>query len=236
MSSDRYIRALKENGSLFAVLIVAYILLMIIGVTTDARPRKSQVVDIVFVFDVTGSMQDKIDGLLEISSRFAQKLSDTGIDYQVGMVSFGALGEPELIRETFPLGNDINAFKTYLSNQDAYGGAKGPEDQPSAIKYAMSNFTYREKAKKILILITDEEILGGAMTYFVDQTVSDDWAATIQNLKKDDFTVYSVTIPIAPYKDMASETGGKFYDVREGGDFTEIIMMIAEEINSILTR
>ena len=35
---------------------------------------------------------------------------------------------------------------------------------------------------------------------------------------------------------IATRTGGKFYDIERGGDFTGIVMDIAEQINASLTR
>lgn len=236
MSTDRYIFALKKNLPLLIGIVLFYVFLIILAITTDARVRKALVVDIVFVFDTTGSMQEQIDGLLEISTEFAKKLDDSGIDFRIGMVDFGALGEPELIRDVFPLSNDVSAFKNFLQNTHAYGGALGHEDQPTAIKYAINEMNYRPQADKFLILLTDEEVLGGAITLFPDDDVITDWENIIKTLKKRDFTVYSVTIPIKPYLEIASETGGKFYDIRREEDFTDIILEIVDEINILLTK
>ena len=50
---------------------------------TESRP-----VDVVFVFDVTRSMSEEIDGLKETSIEFANQLRENNRDFRLGLISF----------------------------------------------------------------------------------------------------------------------------------------------------
>ena len=54
-----------------------------------ARPQA----DVVFVLDVTGSMQGEIDGVRDGVTRFADDLRDNRIDFRLGLVAFRDLAE-----------------------------------------------------------------------------------------------------------------------------------------------
>jgi len=137
----RFLQTLAANLILLTVLALIYAAVIFAGVKLGARPREHPPVDVVFVFDTTGSMQDKIDGLLAISSRFAGRLASAGIGYRLAMVAFGAADEPQVIRETFLPNGNVAAFQRFLHVTHAGGG--GREDQPTAVEHTLSSFTYR---------------------------------------------------------------------------------------------
>jgi len=236
----RFFRALAANLLLLLALLLIYSGMVFGSVKWGAKPRQHVRADIIFVFDTTGSMQDKIDGLLAISSRFAGKLAEAGVDCQLSMVSFGGADEPQPIRATFGPSADISAFQGFLGGITADGG--GLEDQPRAANTAITKFTYRPNTHKIFILITDERLFGeesydaqGNPDDKAQQAIAD-WQAITQQLVDEKFTAYAVCIPVEYYQQIATRTGGKFYDIQRGGDFTDIVMDIAEQINASLTR
>jgi len=236
----RFLRALAANLILLFALALIYAAVIFAVVKCGARPREHPPVDVVFVFDTTGSMQDKIDGLLAISSRFAGRLAGAGIDSRLAMVAFGAADEPRVIRQTFSPNGKVAAFQRFLRGTRAGGG--GREDQPTAVEHALSSFTYRPEARKIMILITDERLLGNES--YTAGNIADprarqakvDWDAAIEELVAREFTVYAVCVPDEPFQRMADRTGGKFYDILRDRDFTGIVMDIAEQIDASLTR
>jgi len=67
---------LQEDGQPVEILEFA-------GIGSD-RP-----VDIVFVFDTTGSMDDEIEGVKNTSIAFANKLRESNRDFRLGLVAFG---------------------------------------------------------------------------------------------------------------------------------------------------
>lgn len=230
----RFFQAMWSNVSLLFGLLVVYVLIVTVTLTFNAGKRQpAPPVDVTFVFDTTGSMQDEINGLLRISSQFAAELAETGSDYRISMVCFGASDEPNVIRDTYVPDKNLPAFQEFLCGLQATGG--GHEDQPTALRYAMHNIAYRQQARKVLILITDEQLYGDESKE-QDSMVDAEWSALIAQLKKEQFTAYAVCIPNEAYQSLASRTGGKFYPISGHANFTSILMDIASAINASLTR
>jgi len=234
MDARRFLSALWANIYLIIIVLVVYASMVSVSYALRAERPKAPPLDVVFVFDTTGSMSDKIQGLLHISSRFGSVLDSTGSDYRIAMVTFGAIEDGPVVHKTFGPSNDLAAFQTFLRNVDIDSG--GTEDQPTAMRYAMDNMTFRPNTRKFLILVTDEELQGQISMQPGNPTPTDEWNGIIQELIKRKHTAYAVCIPEEPYMQLATRTGGKFYDAEQGEDFTDILMGIAQDINASITR
>jgi hypothetical protein len=117
---------------------------------TDTIPAAS---DIVFVFDVTGSMVDVINSLKANTQLFADSLMAAGINFRLGLVAFrddyimfnnGNLVPPE----------SLNVFRGWINSLTATGGDDGPEDGFDALD-AATTMNFRPGAQKVFILVTD---------------------------------------------------------------------------------
>ena len=115
-------------------------------------------VDIVFVLDVTESMQPYIDAVKQNVIQFAQDLSANNRDYRLGLVTF-----EDYVVSKYPDCNcayrnsftsDVHQFTDWVSSLHAGGGGDIPEDQLDALAYAAS-FPFRPKAEGIIIIVTD---------------------------------------------------------------------------------
>jgi hypothetical protein len=233
MNLVRFLRALAANLPIIALALLGYAGIVSLCISHFARHRPSVMVDVVFVFDTTGSMQDKIDGLLSTSSRFVNILQQAGADYQLAMVTFGALDETTSIRETFPPGHDLAAFQRFLRRTRARGG--GREDQLGAMKYALATFPFRTKSHRILILITDEPFYG-AETTDLSLVARQEWEGVIDQLSAAQVTGYAISPPDESFRHLPERTGGRFYDIDSQRNFTDILINIAQHINAGLTQ
>ena len=210
----------------------------------DPRP-----VDVVFVFDVTGSMQDEIEGVKQTCVRFADGLNRTGRDHRLGLVTFlDVIGG--VYQTDGSLTGDVQEFKRWIGGLNARGGDDGPELALDALVQTR-HMQFRDRAQRILILITDAPPHHrGDGSGFSDLTFDQ----TIEMLKEENITVFAVAPNIAelPEKDdgwrklpgryglpaqneyerMARELGGMFYDITRNSDFTGIIDEIGETISS----
>jgi hypothetical protein len=238
MNIARFFKALWNNMLLLLIIALIYALLVITSITVDSSPHEETMhyreVDVVFVFDTTGSMQDKIDGLLDISAKFAYKLEEQGSDYRLAMVCFGALEEDSVIREVFYPSDSLDDFQAFLKTLNDYGG--GREDQITAIRYAITQLNYRSGVQKVLILITDEPLYGWEAERAGEPLPLEDWGRLVNELQRNQFTAFSVSPDEKYFREMAAETGGRFYDIEKNRNFTDILIIIAEEINASLTR
>ena len=105
--------------------------------------------DIIFALDVTGSMTGMIDAVKKNILEFGDSLSKSGIDYQLGLVTF-----LDVVENIYPFTKDVAAFKTNIAAQYAHGGGDYPENSLQALLTA-SQFNFRTNSKRIIIWITD---------------------------------------------------------------------------------
>src|SRR5271155_3861501 len=115
-------------------------------------------VDIVFVLDVTESMQPYIDAVKQNIISFAHDLASNNRDYRLGLVTF-----EDYVVSKYPdcncayqktMTSDVNQFINWVGTLHASGGGDIPEDQLDALAYAAS-FPFRPQAQGIIIIITD---------------------------------------------------------------------------------
>lgn len=182
----------------------------------EARP-----VDIVFVFDTTGSMSEEIAGVKNTSIAFANKLRDSNRDFRLGLVAFG-----DEIREVHnrddTLTIDAEEFKGWISRLYADGGDDEPEISLDALKRA-TQMKYRDGTQKVLILITDAPPHQKGDGSRLSQVVPDE---LVEQLRDQGFTVYAVAYDHSHFRRVVGETSGEFYDIHRESDFTGIIEKI----------
>lgn len=194
----------------------------------EARP-----VDIAFVFDTTGSMEEEIEGLVRTSKQFADELESKGRDYRLGLVTFA-----DVVLKVFnpdnTLTDDAEEFKGWVGELEAEGGDGDPENDYGAIKRA-SQMQFRDGSQKIFILITDapphhfgDDPDGG--NEFDDPDL--DYQRILDLLNDQSISVYAVAPAYNEFSSLTSETGGSFYDIQRNPDFTGIIEDIGETIAS----
>jgi len=175
-------------------------------------------VDITFVFDTTGSMDDEIEGVKNTSIAFANKLRDSNRDFRLGLVAFG--DEIREVRNTDgTLTADTEEFKGWISRLRAEGGGDDPEISLDALKRA-TEMNYRDDTQKVLILITDapphQKDDGTRFSQVVPEEL-------VEQLRGQGFTVYAVAYDHPHFRRLVAETGGEFYDIHRESDFTGII-------------
>ncbi len=209
-------------------------------------------VDIVFVLDVTESMQPYIDAVKQNVISFAHDLAANNRDYRLGLVTF-----EDYVVSAAPdcncayrkkMTSNVQEFSDWVGSLHAGGGGDIPEDQLDALAYA-STFPFRPEAQGIVILVTDAPDHhagdGSAHTQhdqaFWDhhpdknKDVTDLTADKVAAMfKKNGLTLYAVVPPpfIAPdYALLVSDTHGRSYNiVTEEGRFSELVREIGHSI------
>jgi hypothetical protein len=170
--------------------------------------------DLVFVIDTTGSMNDKIDGLIESCESFVDKLARKRIDWAAAVVGFGDLTvEGDRIVAT-PFSSSADRVKALLRGLPRYsGGGNEGESSLEALQAALSQTGYRLGAVKVLVLITDEPALQRKLL-----------PATVTGMLREAGAIAFVLSPnIKYFRAMATETGGEWWKVDSGGDFSKIL-------------
>jgi FHA domain/von Willebrand factor type A domain len=209
-------------------------------------------VDIVFILDVTESMQPYIDAVKQNVISFAEDLSRNNRDYRLGLITFedyvvSAAADCNCAYRK-KMTSNVQEFTEWVGSLHAGGGGDIPEDQLDALAYA-STFPFRPEAQGIVIIVTDAPDHhagdGSAHTQH-DQAFWDhhpDKSKDVTDLtadqvaamyKKNGLTLYAVVPPpfIAPdYALLVATTHGRSYNiVTEEGRFSELVREIGHSI------
>ena len=208
-------------------------------------------VDIVFVLDVTESMQPYIDAVKQNIVTFAHDLAQNNRDYRLGLVTF-----EDYVVSQYPDCNceyrntmtaDVQKFINWVSPLHATGGGDIPEDQLDGLAYA-ATLPFRPNAQAIVILVTDAppHVAGdgpdreGDEAYQLhhpdkDADVTEETGPKVAQLyQKDGLTLYAVAPPpfIAPeYAGIVEATHGRLFNiVTEQNRFPELVREIGHSI------
>lgn len=208
-------------------------------------------VDIVFVLDITESMQPYIDAVKQNMINFANDLNSNNRDYRLGLVTF-----EDYVVSAYPdcnceyrdkMTSDVNKFVGWVGTLHAGGGGDIPEDQLDALAYA-AKFPFRPDAQGIVILITDAppHVAGDGPDREGDakyrehhpdssSDVTEETGPKVAALmKKNGLTLYAVAPPpfIAPeYEQIVQGTHGKLFNiVSEEDRFPELVREIGHSI------
>jgi len=186
-------------------------------------------IDIVFVIDTTGSMSDKIQGLLATCEKFVDDVSAMKLDYQVAIVAFGDLTVPNdsIVRTDFT--QKLAVIKDSLRNLPRYsGGGNEGESSLEAMAKAMQS-PFRQGTVKVIVLITDEPALQ-------HQIKASD---IIKQLGQQEFLVFTVAPTIEYYQTMAKSNGGQWYQISASTDFTDLLKMfkqVSEKVSQVVSN
>lgn len=181
-------------------------------------------VDVVFVFDTTGSMEKYIKGVKHAAVGFAEALAMRNRDLRLGLVSFG-----DEVRLVFPkrgpLVSRVKTFRRWVSGLKSHGGGDGPENPLDALKAALK-FRFRPKAQKIFILIVD------APAHSRNRVTRRSFPEVAKDLRDQQVMLTSISPAFSEYQNLVSNVGGFFFDIRAGGNFGQVI----EKISTITAK
>ena len=178
------------------------------------RDSAKALADLTFVIDTTGSMNDKIDGLIESCESFVDRLATRRIDWSAAIVGFGDLTvEGDHIVAT-PFSSNAERVKALLRGLPRYsGGGNEGESSLEAVQAALNQPGYRAGAMKVVVLITDEPALQKQLR-----------PSTITGRLREAGAIAFVLSPkIKYFRSMATDTGGEWWNVESGGDFSKIL-------------
>lgn len=121
------------------------------------RPvRKDLPVDLLFVMDVTGSMQPEIDQLKNAIGILEMNLGSMPGKPRLrfGLAQYRDHGD-DFVVSKIPFTEDANAFSQALSRVMAGGGGDGPEDLQAALDAALHGFEWNEDGIRLAFAVTD---------------------------------------------------------------------------------
>jgi hypothetical protein len=199
-------------------------------------------VDIVFVFDTTNSMGGEISELRAVANKFATGLEASNIDFQLGLVEFRdfpetcdgfSCGSPGdfayQVKGNGTLTSEIDTFSSWIKELKAGGGGSvGPEAILAALRHAGSDLTWRIDAEKVIILLTDA---GPHPDGSCCNAEGDTLEGTVFTLTDQGARVYVIGPDDASLKQIATNTGGQFYEIRSGLSLKPILEKITQSMS-----
>jgi len=181
----------------------------------DIEHLDKPAIDLVFVMDTTGSMSNKIEGLLATSERFVEEFAKMNLDHRIAVVAFGDLRIPYDRIERTGFTSDIKVTRKSLRNIPRFSGGGNEGESPLEAIQSAREMSFRSDAVKVLILITDEPAHQDKYTT----------AEMTSLLMEDEFLVFVVSPSINYYKSLAKKNGGKWYQISASTDFTDLLDM-----------
>lgn len=180
--------------------------------------------DVCFVFDTTGSMSDKIDGLIRCMSAFVDELASLGLDWRCTCVPFGDLEVPgDRVDAQLPFVATADAARTQLQRLPRFsGGANTGESSVEALLAGIHK-PWREGAVRVIVLLTDEPAHGGLQR---SQEV-------LQRLHEREIICF-VASPHHPYFiDWAARNGGQWKQISAYMDTTELVQLLRSLVSDV---
>lgn len=200
----------------------------------EIKPRPVPKVDVIFVLDVTGSMQFAIDGIQQGIAEFTRGLETADIDARVGLVAFRdqferGEGVDVLKFRGQPFTTDYREFARRVGQLKADGGDDDPESSADAVALAARQ-PFRDDATKVLILVTD------APPKLPDKE-NRSLEAVVTKLRK--HGVDQVHLVVRPenkdtYEALQARSPGRFFDLTKASNgavaFARILPDVSREI------
>jgi hypothetical protein len=186
--------------------------------STDAACDLHAHIEVVFVFDTTGSMNDKIDGLVACTTALVGELDASGIDWSVTTVPFGDLTVVgDTIEEHLPWVTGVHQADAQIRGMRRNsGGGNYGESSFEALEAALAK-QGRSGALRVLILLTDEPPL----THNLDPD------AVLASVVAADVLCFVVADDLPVYRSLAERTGGQWFPIGSLVDMSSIVDQLA---------
>lgn len=110
--------------------------------------------DIVIVFDSTGSMSGEINEVKDQIDRIGAVLTQMVPKTRISIVTYRDETDQYLVKGT-PLTSSVDTVKLYLDDIRAAGGGDEPEAVHAGLNWAMSRNRFRSRARKVVLLFGD---------------------------------------------------------------------------------
>ena len=181
--------------------------------------------DLVFVIDVTGSMQPQIDGVVNNINSFVSNLENRGIDYRLGLILF-----TDNIEKVYQPTTSVDVFLSWLKVVKAVGGGDEKENALEALVAITKRITFRPEANRVAILITDAPY--HQKSEKGDGTTKETTESIIDSMNKHDIRVFTITpAKWKNYRYISSKTRGTNYDI--GYNFSSVLENFTRQITNL---
>lgn len=193
--------------------------------------------DLIFVIDLTGSMQDDIEEVQEQASSIVDEVSEIS-GFRIAIVGYRDLPDEKTF-EDYPFSRNKKEILENIDSLDCYGGGDMPEAVYEALLRAIDSETiggWRDGVSKAIILMGDapphEKGDVGSPRADYKYTLDDVAEAAYE---VDPANIYSIVIgddstTAEKFEELADETDGAFFSAAEAEDVPGEIKKAARAI------
>lgn len=129
-----------------------------IVIELGTHPKPSNILDLMFVVDTTGSMGDELDYLAEELKDVIQRVkrsNDNDLDIRISTNFYRDQGDAYVVR-SFDFTTDVDRAVKQINNQSAAGGGDYEEAVEEALEDAINHHQWSHRAKaRLLFLVLD---------------------------------------------------------------------------------
>lgn len=185
------------------------------------KPRAE--VDVCFVFDTTGSMSDKIQGLTDSMTGFVDELSKLSLDWRTSCVPFGDLTVPgDRIDAELSFVNTADTAKAQLRGLPHFNG--GGNEGESSIEAMLAGLhkPWRQSAVRVIVLLTDESALGSHRASDIDRRLTDG-----------EIICFVASISTDYFKAWAARHGGRWMEIGPYMDTSSLLTLLRDMVRDV---
>jgi von Willebrand factor type A domain len=180
-------------------------------------------VDICIIFDTTGSMSDKIDGLIDCMADFVDQLGKLSLNWRISVLPFGDLTVPgDRVELQWPFVKTVVQAKQQLHQMPRFsGGGNDGESSIEAVRGVIGK-PWRKETVRIAVLLTDEPALEAQRSQEV-----------LAKLRSAEIIMFVASPDLDYYKSWASGTGGKWFQIGQSMDTRALLKLLRSLVRDV---
>lgn len=181
-------------------------------------------VDFIFLVDITGTMQQHINGVKNNIETFTEALRNRGIEYRLGLILFS-----DIVERIYQPTSDVKEFNSWLAKVYASGGFDEKENALEAIREA-TKVKWNPAANRVAVMITDAPYhqfgeRGNGRTYMTTETI-------IDQLRETKVRLFCIVPPdLENYRIIAEASRGDIYDIKT--PFAKILDQYSTQLTNL---
>jgi len=162
--------------------------------------------DIVIVFDSTGSMKGEIDEVKARIQRIGNTLTQMIRKTRISICTYRDNGD-DFVVKGLPLTDNIGKIVTYLNTINAEGGGDMPEAVDEGLRWAIQNNTFNRSARKVIL------VFGDAPPHANKSLTCQRWASEFRNKQRGIVSTVTCrgTKKLPEFEAIASIGGGESF-------------------------
>jgi DNA-directed RNA polymerase subunit RPC12/RpoP/uncharacterized protein YegL len=177
--------------------------------------------DIVIVFDSTGSMKGEIDQVKARIQRIGNTLTRMIRKTRISICTYRDNGD-DFVVKGLPLTDNIGQIVTYLNTIDAKGGGDHPEAVDEGLRWAIQNNTFNRSARKVIL------VFGDAPPHANKTITCQKWASDFRNKQRGIVSTVTCrgTSKLEEFESIARIGGGESFLTNNDHEIMKQLMIL----------